>query len=107
MTTIADEISRISTNVSDSIDAVATYGVDTTGATSNELAGLILAIPTVTVPVPIEQGGTHATTAEAARTNLGAASQAEVDDLKAQIAALLARIEELEERTTFETVTAE
>lgn len=106
MSTIAEEISRIQTNVTDSLNAVSTYGVSVASdASSDDLASLILAIPTISIPVPISQGGTEATTAEAARSNLGAASQTEVDELKATIAALTARIADLETRTTFQPVT--
>lgn len=69
-TTIQSEISRIKTNVANSLTAVSEYGVDVAGSTSNDLAGKIRAIPTITLPVSIENGGTGATSALTARTNL-------------------------------------
>ncbi len=46
--------------------------------------------------VPITKGGTNATNAADARTNLGAAPATAITDLQAQIDALEARIEALE-----------
>lgn len=69
---IQTEIDRISTNVDGSLSALSDLGVAVAAtATSDDLPGLIAAIPTVSIPVPIESGGTGATTAEGARASLG------------------------------------
>ena len=46
---VQNEIDRISGNVSDTMDALNEYGVDTTGANSDDMAGLVRAIPKATV----------------------------------------------------------
>ena len=46
--------------------------------------------------IQVSKGGTAATTAAAARTNLGAAAATDITNLQAQIDALEARIEALE-----------
>lgn len=105
---IQSEITRISGNISDSLAAVEDMGGTVpSGATSNNLAAAIRTIagsggiyvgddaPTddkylmwvdpddeSTAVLPIAEGGTGASTAEGARTALGAASQAEVSSLR-------------------------
>ena len=46
---VQNEIDRISRNVSDTMSALSEYGVDTTGAKSDDMAGLVRAIPKATI----------------------------------------------------------
>lgn len=46
---VQSEIDRISGNVSDTMSALSEYGVDTTGANSDDMAGLVRAIPKATI----------------------------------------------------------
>ena len=73
---VQSEIDRISGNVADTMSALSEYGVDTTGANSDDMAGLVRAIPKVTVV----QGTGDSETAVMSQ----AAVTAALDDLKAQ-----------------------
>ena len=46
---VQSEIDRISGNVADTMSALSEYGVDTTGANSDDMAGLVRAIPKATI----------------------------------------------------------
>lgn len=46
---VQSEIDRISGNVADTMSALGEYGVDTTGANSDDMAGLVRAIPKATI----------------------------------------------------------
>lgn len=46
---VQNEIDRISGNVADTMSALSEYGVDTTGANSDDMAGLVRAIPKATI----------------------------------------------------------
>lgn len=71
---IQSEIDRIAQNIAGSLDEVEAKGVTVpTGSTSDDLPSLIAAIPTSDPITPITKGGTGASSASGARSNLQAA----------------------------------